>query len=84
MSSTALTKSVNSSRLSVIAEKVLCLLEKVSDESFWSSFFSERVLNLLKRYFGSDVIFLGMIVYIARKYFFLIMFEKMGSNMLGT
>lgn len=68
MPSTALTKGVNASRLSVFIDKILSLLEKVSDESFWSSFFSERVLNLLKRYFGSDVIFLGMIVYIARKY----------------
>ncbi|KAI8877756.1 P-loop containing nucleoside triphosphate hydrolase protein [Backusella circina FSU 941] len=46
-------------------EFLICLLERVSDESFWNSFVSERVMNLLKKYFGSDVVFLGVIVYIA-------------------
>lgn len=49
-------------------DKLLCLLEKVSDEAFWQNLVGERALNLLKRYFGSDVVFLGFIVYLARKY----------------
>ncbi|KAI7903562.1 P-loop containing nucleoside triphosphate hydrolase protein [Cokeromyces recurvatus] len=55
----------NSSRMSVIVDRILCLLEKVSDEAFWQSLVGDRILNLLKRYFGSDVVFLGFIVYLA-------------------
>ncbi|KAI8048757.1 P-loop containing nucleoside triphosphate hydrolase protein [Gilbertella persicaria] len=46
-------------------ENLLSFLEKISDESFWHAIFGERALNLLKRYFGSDVVFLGFIVYLA-------------------
>ncbi|KAG1231797.1 hypothetical protein G6F68_007069 [Rhizopus microsporus] len=46
-------------------DKLLCLLEKMSDEVFWQNLVGERALNLLKRYFGSDVVFLGFIVYLA-------------------
>jgi hypothetical protein len=49
-------------------EFLICILERVSDERFWNSLVSERVMNLLKKYFGSDVVFLGVIVYVARKY----------------
>ncbi|OBZ88996.1 putative mitochondrial chaperone BCS1-B, partial [Choanephora cucurbitarum] len=56
---------VGSSRLGNIVDILLSALEKASDEAFWNGVFGERVLNLLKRYFGSDVVFLGFIVYIA-------------------
>lgn len=49
-------------------EFLICILERLSDEHFWNSLVSERVMNLLKKYFGSDVVFLGVIVYVARKY----------------
>jgi hypothetical protein len=49
------------------ADVIISLLERMSDEAFWSALFGERILNLLKRYFGSDVVFLGFIVYLARK-----------------
>ncbi|KAG1455651.1 hypothetical protein G6F56_007015 [Rhizopus delemar] len=44
---------------------LLGLLEKGSDEAFWNNLMGERVLKLMKRYFGSDVVFLGFIVYLA-------------------
>lgn len=47
---------------------LLGLLEKGSDEAFWNNLMGERVLKLMKRYFGSDVVFLGFIVYLARKF----------------
>ncbi|CEP19579.1 hypothetical protein [Parasitella parasitica] len=56
---------VGPGRLNSLLDRILCLLEKVSDEAFWNSLFGDRVLNLLKRYFGSDVVFLGFIVYLA-------------------
>ncbi|KAG0749047.1 hypothetical protein G6F57_001190 [Rhizopus arrhizus] len=46
-------------------DSLLCLLETISDEIFWHNLLGERALNLLKRYFGSDVVFLGFIVYLA-------------------
>lgn len=59
---------VGAGRLNTLMDRLLCLLEKVSDEAFWNGLFGDRVLNLLKRYFGSDVVFLGFIVYLARKF----------------
>jgi hypothetical protein len=50
------------------ADAIISLLERMSEEAFWSAFLGERILNLLKRYFGSDVVFLGFIVYLARKF----------------
>ncbi|KAG2197339.1 hypothetical protein INT47_012769 [Mucor saturninus] len=67
MPSVQLTRGLPSGRLNTFVDRLLCLLEKVSDEAFWNSLFGDRVLNLLKRYFGSDVVFLGFIVYLARK-----------------
>jgi len=74
MPSTHLTRGVapttplaGTGRLNTLVDRILCLLEKVSDEAFWNGLFGERVLNLMKRYFGSDVVFLGFIVYLARK-----------------
>lgn len=58
---------VGTDRVGTLVDTLLTLLEKVSDESFWNALFGERVLNLMKRYFGSDVVFLGFIVYLARK-----------------
>ncbi|KAI9251581.1 P-loop containing nucleoside triphosphate hydrolase protein [Sporodiniella umbellata] len=46
-------------------ETVLGLLEKGSDEAFWNNILGERAMKLLGRYFGSDVVFLGFIVYLA-------------------
>ncbi|KAI8637407.1 P-loop containing nucleoside triphosphate hydrolase protein [Parasitella parasitica] len=73
MPSTQLTRGIAAStspvigpgRLNSLLDRILCLLEKVSDEAFWNALFGDRVLNLLKRYFGSDVVFLGFIVYLA-------------------
>ncbi|KAI8384067.1 P-loop containing nucleoside triphosphate hydrolase protein [Blakeslea trispora] len=56
---------MGSNRLGNIVDTLLSVLEKASDEAFWNGIFGERVLNLLKRYFGSDVVFLGFVVYIA-------------------
>jgi hypothetical protein len=68
MPSTELTKGVHKKILtSSFIDQLLSLLEKFSDETFWTNLFGERILNLLKKYFGSDVMFLGLIVYIARK-----------------
>lgn len=67
MPSVQLTRGLPSGRLNTWVDRLLCLLEKVSDEAFWNGLFGDRVLNLLKRYFGSDVVFLGFIVYLARK-----------------
>ncbi|KAI9345433.1 P-loop containing nucleoside triphosphate hydrolase protein [Pilaira anomala] len=47
-----------------LVDQIFSLLEKVSDEAFWNALFGDRALNLLKRYFGSDVVFLGFIVYL--------------------
>lgn len=68
ISSAATSPLVGTGRLNTLMDRILCLLEKVSDEAFWNGLFGERVLNLLKRYFGSDVVFLGFIVYLARKF----------------
>ncbi|KAI8874953.1 hypothetical protein K501DRAFT_313055, partial [Backusella circina FSU 941] len=66
MPSTELTKGVHKKILtSAFVDQLLSLLEKFSDETFWTNLFGERILNLLKKYFGSDVMFLGLIVYIA-------------------
>lgn len=70
MPSVHLTRGLPSGRMNTMVDRLLCLLEKVSDEAFWNSLFGDRVLNLLKRYFGSDVVFLGFIVYLARKSLF--------------
>jgi hypothetical protein len=59
-------------QLGTLIDTLLTLLERVSDEAFWNALFGERVLNLMKRYFGSDVVFLGFIVYLARKSIFFI------------
>ncbi|GAN07780.1 ATPase, AAA domain containing protein [Mucor ambiguus] len=61
----ATTPLAGTGRLNTLVDRILCLLEKVSDEAFWNGLFGERVLNLMKRYFGSDVVFLGFIVYLA-------------------
>lgn len=58
-------------RFGSLIESLLTLLEKVSDEAFWNGLFGDRALNLLKRYFGSDVVFLGFLVYLARKVSFI-------------
>ncbi|KAG0947768.1 hypothetical protein G6F57_003859 [Rhizopus arrhizus] len=66
MPSTHLTRGlVNYAKLCQWFDKLLTLLEKMSDETFWNTLLGERVLNLLKRYFGSDVVCLGFIVYLA-------------------
>ncbi|KAI9484064.1 MAG: P-loop containing nucleoside triphosphate hydrolase protein [Benjaminiella poitrasii] len=66
MNSTQVVKiKTSTTHMNVWIDKLLCTLEKVSDETFWQSFFGDRILNLMKRYFGSDVIFLGFIVYLA-------------------
>ncbi|KAI9282770.1 P-loop containing nucleoside triphosphate hydrolase protein [Sporodiniella umbellata] len=65
MPSTALTHGAKPSKMSIAFDKLLTLLEKVSDENFWNGLLGERALNLLKRYFGSDVVFLGFVVYLA-------------------
>lgn len=68
MPSTHLTRGlVNYAKLCQWFDKLLTLLENMSDETFWNTLLGERVLNLLKRYFGSDVVCLGFIVYLARK-----------------
>ncbi|KAI8075537.1 P-loop containing nucleoside triphosphate hydrolase protein [Thamnidium elegans] len=56
---------VGTGRIATFLEQLFSLLEKISDEAFWNSLFGDRVLNLLKRYFGSDVVFLGFILYLA-------------------
>ncbi|KAI7867527.1 P-loop containing nucleoside triphosphate hydrolase protein [Spinellus fusiger] len=48
-----------------IFDNALFLLEKISDETFWSALMGERATHLMKRYFGNDVVFLGFIVYLA-------------------
>lgn len=48
-------------------DSFITFLECISDESFWNAIFGERISVLLKRYFGNDVVFLGFIVYLARK-----------------
>lgn len=68
ISTAATSPLVGTGRLNTLMDRLLCLLEKVSDEAFWNGLFGDRVLNLLKRYFGSDVVFLGFIVYLARKF----------------
>ncbi|KAI8971970.1 P-loop containing nucleoside triphosphate hydrolase protein [Mycotypha africana] len=64
-SSSYLPSPVIKTTISKLIDRVLSLLEMMSDEAFWNNLFGERVLNLLKRYFGSDVVFLGFIVYLA-------------------
>ncbi|KAL9546221.1 hypothetical protein MBANPS3_006758 [Mucor bainieri] len=59
----AATTLAGTSRLNTLAERILQLLEKISDEAFWNDLLGERILKLMKRYFGSDVVFLGFIVY---------------------
>lgn len=56
---------VGTDRVGTFVDTLLTLLEKVSDENFWNALLGERALNLMKRYFGSDVVFLGFIVYLA-------------------
>lgn len=53
--------------ITTMVDQLFSLLEKISDEAFWNALFGDRALNLLKRYFGSDVVFLGFIVYLIRK-----------------
>ncbi|KAI8981015.1 P-loop containing nucleoside triphosphate hydrolase protein [Pilobolus umbonatus] len=62
MPSTALTRRP---RAYATFDKILTFLEKITDESFWNNIFGDRVLNLLKRYFGNDAVYLGVIVYLA-------------------
>jgi hypothetical protein len=68
-------------RISIFVERLLCLLEKVSDEAFWNGLFGDRILNLLKRYFGSDVVFLGFIVYLARMYIYIIFIYRESKSL---
>lgn len=58
---------IGTDRIVTFLDQLFSLLEKISDEAFWNSLFGDRALNLLKRYFGSDVVFLGFILYLARK-----------------
>ncbi|GAA5794837.1 hypothetical protein HPULCUR_000185 [Helicostylum pulchrum] len=58
---------IGTNRIVTFLDQLFSLLEKLSDETFWNSLFGDRALNLLKRYFGSDVVFLGFILYLARK-----------------
>ena len=67
MNSTQLIGDFKSESMGPFLDSLLCLLETISDEIFWHNLLGERALNLLKRYFGSDVVFLGFIVYLARK-----------------
>lgn len=75
MPSVQLTRGLPYGKMSLLFDRLLCLLEKLSDEAFWNSLFGDRVLNLLKRYFGSDVVFLGFIVYLARKLTYITVFR---------
>ncbi|KAL9537817.1 hypothetical protein MBANPS3_011438 [Mucor bainieri] len=52
--------------LNTMVDGILYLLEKMSGEAFCNGLFGERVLNLMKRYFGSDVVFSGFIIYLAQ------------------
>jgi hypothetical protein len=49
---------------------LLTFLEKVSEENIWKSVLGERVVNLLQKYFGNDVVALSLAFYIARKYMY--------------
>ncbi|KAI8340863.1 P-loop containing nucleoside triphosphate hydrolase protein [Chlamydoabsidia padenii] len=39
-------------------------LWRLTEESFWLHFLGDRLFNLLKRYFGNDVVLCGMLFYI--------------------
>jgi hypothetical protein len=48
-------------------DMVLDCLWRLTEESFWLHVFGDRLFNLLKRYFGNDVVLCGMLFYITRK-----------------
>jgi hypothetical protein len=56
-------------KLSTISNALLTFLEKISEENIWKSVLGERVVNLLQKYFGNDVVALSLAFYIARKYY---------------
>jgi hypothetical protein len=53
--------------ISAAFNMILTFLEKISEENVWKTVFGERVVNLLQKYFGNDVVALSLAFYIARK-----------------
>ncbi|KAI8072562.1 P-loop containing nucleoside triphosphate hydrolase protein [Gongronella butleri] len=46
-------------------DRVISLVEKMSDEQFWHSLLGDRLSGLLKRYFGNDFVMVSVLFYIA-------------------
>ncbi|KAL0094860.1 P-loop containing nucleoside triphosphate hydrolase protein [Phycomyces blakesleeanus] len=65
MSSSAIAKrSLNMHQLKCVFDKILTLLERISEETFWEGLIGQRLANLGKRYFGNDFVMLSIIFYI--------------------
>jgi hypothetical protein len=56
-------------RISAVSNVLLTFLEKISEEDIWKSVLGERIVSLLQKYFGNDVVALSLAFYIARKYY---------------
>ncbi|ORX54576.1 P-loop containing nucleoside triphosphate hydrolase protein [Hesseltinella vesiculosa] len=62
---TALQKYRPQVNTTVLFERVLHLLEKVTDEKFWHSLLGDRITDLLKRYFGNDFVMITLLLYVS-------------------
>ncbi|KAF7721785.1 hypothetical protein EC973_004137 [Apophysomyces ossiformis] len=49
----------------LIFDKILTLLERMSEEAFWEGLLGPRLSNLCKKYFGNDVVLLSVVFYAA-------------------
>ncbi|KAG0166293.1 hypothetical protein DFQ28_007716 [Apophysomyces sp. BC1034] len=53
------------SQAKLIFDKILTLLERISEEAFWENLLGPRLSSLCKKYFGNDVVLLSVVFYAA-------------------
>ncbi|KAI9026480.1 P-loop containing nucleoside triphosphate hydrolase protein [Phycomyces nitens] len=63
-SSAVARRSLNMHQIKCVFDKILTLLERISEETFWEGLIGPRLANLGKRYFGNDFVMLSVIFYI--------------------